>query len=152
LQAALRHEPDQQLALAVAYLALSALSAASHREWISIVPETLRHKAQQRSVEVTLLRRAVAGRLTLDEIDPPRWSDWLQRRMATEATDRTVVDQLVDNGRTRRVRAAATQRSRSLASTARAVICEQTVGEGRGADPGRARLRCTARDCGYLTG
>jgi hypothetical protein len=79
----------------------------------------VRHKAQQRSVEVTLLRRAIAGRLILDEIDPSRWSDWLQRRMAAEATDRTVVDQLADNGRTTRVRAAATQRSRSLAATAR---------------------------------
>lgn len=135
LLAALRHEPDPQLALAVAYLAISALPAVSHREWISLLPESVRHKAQERSVEVTLLRRAVAGRLTRDEIDPHRWTDWLQRRMAAEATDRTVVDQLADNGRTKRVRAAAIQRSRSFAARVREASREQTMDEGRAPNP-----------------
>lgn len=135
LLAALRHEPDPQPALAVAYLAISALPAESHGEWISFLPESVRHKAQERSVEVTLLRRAVAGRLTRDEIDPHRWMDWLQRRMAAEATDRAVVDQLADNGRTKRVRAAATQRSRSFAARVREASREQAKDEGRAPNP-----------------
>ncbi|GIL29855.1 hypothetical protein NUM_51090 [Actinocatenispora comari] len=116
LLAALRHEPDPQLVLSVAYLAISMLPDALHPAWTSVVPELLRHKAAERSAEVSMLRRAVVGRLASEEIEPTSWTNWLQLRMASQAIDRAIVDDLADNGRTKRIRNAATLRSRSLAA------------------------------------
>ncbi|MEV0842147.1 hypothetical protein AB0I55_21735 [Actinocatenispora sera] len=125
LLAALRHEPDPQLGLSVAYLAISMLPDALHPAWTSVVPELLRHKAAERSAEVSMLRRAVVGRLAPEEIEPTSWTNWLQLRIASQAIDRAIVDDLADNGRTKRIRNAATLRSRSLAAVDR----EREAGE-----------------------
>ena len=43
-------------------------------------------------------------------------SDWLQRKLAAESTSPAVLARLADDGRTKRVRDAASRRRRSLAA------------------------------------
>lgn len=85
-------------------------TAHSAEAWITAVAAGTEPRAwvERRAREIVVLRGLRSGGPTDLAVD--EWSDWLQRRAADEADDAVLVA-LAADGRTRRIRDAAAQRT-----------------------------------------
>jgi len=113
----IRHEPDPAIASAVVVQLLERVSPDIRPLVVATLPEG-KHRdfAETRSREIGILEAHSTGHYTPgpapNNVDS--WSTWLQLRVSNHANDKRVLEELAVAGRTKRVRAAATQRLRSL--------------------------------------
>ena len=110
LRAALRLEPVLSLAAAVVVLAFEHVPVGERAGWVGALKEEVRAFPERRMAELEILEACRAGELAPASVDLDEWSDWLQRRVAQTATDLAVLELLAERGRTKAIRAAATER------------------------------------------
>jgi hypothetical protein len=106
LLAAVAEEPDPNLAVSVVLAMLERVPDEAHDEWVGALAPDNRARAERRSREVRVLRRAESLSPAEVAAGLSKWTDWLQLRLAPHlpAHARTV---LAEHGRTRRIRNAA---------------------------------------------
>jgi hypothetical protein len=110
--AALVGETDVGVVSAVVVRLIETVPEIDTPRWASMLPEgQLREFAQDRASEVRTLRAVLSGSLGGGVPNVDAWSDWLQRRVASEADELDVLDQLATHGRTRRIRNLARERA-----------------------------------------
>ncbi|MEU9999057.1 hypothetical protein [Streptomyces sp. NPDC050848] len=111
-------EPDPSIAMSVVLQMLERVPAPERTSWAErISAEQQRPLAELRVRELRILD-AMAGPESEDHAPTPvevsQWSDWLQRRVSEVSTSSSVLDQLSQSGRTKRVRNLSTERLRAL--------------------------------------
>jgi hypothetical protein len=104
---AVGRESDRALALSIVLRMPGELPPEKRNEWITqLRSEKDRDYATTRKDEIGILECALErpANLNWDERQALGWSDWLQLRLATAATDRRLVGCLAEHGRTKRIR------------------------------------------------
>lgn len=103
-------EPDPALATGIALEMIARVPDDAAASWVAARPDAAGDLVPRRAREMAVLRHcqraSAAGRVG----EVAEWSDWLQRRVSTTSPDLEVLERLRDEGRTRRVRAAAGER------------------------------------------
>jgi hypothetical protein len=105
-------EPDVVVAIGVALDLLERLAPDDAAAWLRGLEISEEGLVRRRAADTMTLRAVLTGSAASTPVE--EWSDWLQRRVAAEATDPRVLDALVELGCTRRVRAGARVRFASL--------------------------------------
>lgn len=119
LKEALSQEPDEFVASSVVVLALERETEAdAMAPWVAAMPADRRTFVERRAIELLTLS-AVRHPDHEGGVDVQSWTQWLQRQAAETSTSLAVLALLARDGRTRKVRNIAHERSRVLARRAR---------------------------------
>lgn len=108
LWAAVRFEPE--LGTAAVLPMLERVPTVEHAHWLAALPEDQRDFAAARASDVATLRSLVGEDASAAAGDVDAWSDWLQRRLASDTGSASVLAVLEAHARTRRVRGLARER------------------------------------------
>jgi hypothetical protein len=117
LRQAVALEEDRTLATSVVLRILERAADDQQDDWIAQLTPENREYCKKRAAEIRILRRARQGALSAGEIASQMgdWTDWLQRRLVDGLSDGDSLAILSSQGKTKRVRNAATERLRALA-------------------------------------
>jgi hypothetical protein len=105
---AVRVEPE--LGTVVVPPMLERVPTTEHAHWLAALPEEQRDFAAARASDVATLRALVGEDASAAARDVDAWSDWLQRRLASDTGSASVLAVLEAHARTRRVRGLARER------------------------------------------
>lgn len=107
-------EPDPNVALGIVLRKIEWISDFDRQAWIDRLPaQEQREYAGRRARELKVLETRPLAPLLVEGIDES-WSDWLQLRLAEFSPEREIASWLSRNGRTKRIRRVALERSKVL--------------------------------------
>jgi hypothetical protein len=122
LLACLRQDPDRVMVSGVVVDLLEVIPAADRRAVLDEVRDSRDSFVRRRADELGLLEQLATGSHGAGRHEPTEEAverllaatDWLQRRVAAEATDVVVLEALAERGRTRRIRECGRDRLRQI--------------------------------------
>ncbi|WAL63830.1 hypothetical protein ORV05_22905 [Amycolatopsis cynarae] len=120
LREAIALEEDRAVASSLVVRMLERVPAEEREDWSCLLPaEEDRDFALRRARELNFLEAVLLGSPEEERGDLrfETWSPWLQLRLAGSSEDRDILALLAESGATRRIRAGAAARRRSLGDT-----------------------------------
>ena len=112
-----RQEPDDSIASSMVVKIMEVVPDSRRMEYVAALPPgRAREYAATRARELSIFERLSTGGDVSDEVESStqNWSTWLQLRAANSARNEPVLEALSASGASKRIRAAAEQRLRSL--------------------------------------
>jgi hypothetical protein len=112
-----RREPDESIASSMVVKIMELVPDSRRIDYVTALPPgRAREYAATRARELSVFEKlcTVSGASDEVEFGTQNWSTWLQLRAANSARNQTVLEVLTATGASKRIRAAAEQRLRSL--------------------------------------